>query len=68
MASHIRTRVPLEDVVARHRPDGGTDSVERAVLCAAIIDIGCLVGAGGGGVGRVLAGGPKGSGGLQGGR
>lgn len=68
IASHIRTRVPLEDVVAKYRPEGGTERVESAVVWAAKKETGCLVGAGGGGVGGEEDGGPKGCGGLQGGK
>ena len=66
--SHIRIRVPREEVVASSRPDGGTESVLRADVCAAMIDTGCFVGAGGGREGGVGDGGPIGCGGGQGGR
>ena len=66
--SQIRISVPLVDVVARDCPEGGTDSVVRAEVCATIIDAGCLVGAGGSGLGGNEGGGPMGCGGGQGGR
>ena len=68
LVSHIRIRVPREDVVASSRPEGGTESVFSADVCAAMIDTGCFVGAGGGRDGGVEAGGPMGCGGGQGGR
>jgi hypothetical protein len=60
--------VPRDDVVASSRPDGGTDRVVRAVVCATIIEIGCFVGAGGGLRGGAEDGGPDGVGGEHGGR
>jgi hypothetical protein len=60
--------VPRADVVASNRPDGGTDKVVSAVVCATIIEIGCFVGAGGGLRGSDDDGGPDGVGGGQGGR
>lgn len=67
MVSQIRTSVPLDEVVARRRPELGTDSVVKAVVCAAIMDTWCC-GAGGGGFGGNGGGGPRGCGGSQGGR
>lgn len=66
--SHIRISVPLDEVVARNCPEGGTDNVVRAEVCAAIIEAGCFVGAGGGGLGGNGGGGPNGFGAGQGGR
>jgi hypothetical protein len=66
--SHILTRVPCEDVVASMRPDGGNDNTVSAPLCAAIIEIGCLVGGAGNFRGGVGGGGPVGTGGGHGGR
>jgi len=37
-------RVPREDVVATSRPEGGTLSVVKEVVCATIIETGCLEG------------------------
>lgn len=64
----MRMRVPREDVVARYLPEGGTESVVSAVECAAMMETGCFVGAGGGGVGGTDGGGPNGCGGGHGGR
>lgn len=66
--SQIRTRVPRDEVVASSLPDAGSDKVVRAVVCAAIMDTGCLVGAGGGLEGGDEGGGPIGVGGAHGGR
>lgn len=66
--SQTLTNVPLDDVVASNRPDGGTDKVVNAVVCATIIDIGCFVGVGGGLRGGDEGGGLDGAGGEQGGR
>ena len=60
--------VPWIDVVASSLPDGGTEIVVSAVVCATIIDTGCFVGAGGGGIGGTDGGGPMGCGGGHGGR
>lgn len=67
-ASHIRISVPREEVVARNWPEAGTDRVVKAVVWAAMIATGCLVGAGGGGRGGIDDGGPIGCGGGHGGR
>jgi hypothetical protein len=66
--SHVRTSVPRDEVVASKRPDGGTERVVSAVVCAAIIATGCFVGGGGGLRGGEEEGGPIGVGGTQGGR
>ena len=67
--SQTRTRVPREDVVASNRPDGGTDNVVRPVVCAAMMETGCLEGGGGCRFfGVDEGGGPRGVGGTQGGR
>lgn len=60
--------MPRDDVVASNRPDGGTDKVVSAVVCATMIEIGCLDWAGGGFQGGEDDGGPNGVGGEQGGR
>lgn len=65
--SHIRTKVPREDVVAIKRPEGGAESVVRAVVCAAIMATGCFVETGGFCC-DAGDGGPLGTGGEQGGR
>jgi hypothetical protein len=67
-ASHVLTSVPRDDVVASNRPDGGTERVVSAVVCAAIIETGCFVGGGGGFRGGDEEGGPIGVGATQGGR
>lgn len=66
--SQTRIRVPLADVVASNRPEGGTASVVSAVVCAAIMDMGCCCVAGGGFLGGAEGGGPRGSGATQGGK
>jgi hypothetical protein len=66
--SHTRIIVPRDDAVASSRPDGGTDSVVKALVWAAIIETGCLVGVGGGFGGTVDDGGSEGFGKGQGGR
>jgi hypothetical protein len=60
--------VPRADVVATKRPEGGTDIVVRVVVCAAMMETGCFVGAGAGLRGGEEGGGPDGVGGVQGGR
>ena len=40
--------MPRDEVVASSLPEGGTDKVLSAEWCAAMIDTGCFVGAGGG--------------------
>lgn len=66
--SHIRTKVPRIEVVARSLPDVGSDKVVRAEVCAAMIETGCFEGGGGGFRGRIEAGGSLETGGGQGGR
>ena len=66
-ASHIRTSVPLNEVVATNRPEEVTESVVRGDSCAAIIETGCLAKDGGGLDGGIGGGGPSDSGGLHGG-
>lgn len=66
-ASQTRTSVPRDDVVAISRPEGRTVRVVSAVVCAAMIDAGCLTGFGGGRGGDAGAFG-VGAGGRQGGR
>lgn len=60
--------MPLADVVASNRPDGGNESVVRAVVCAAIMETGCFASGGGGLWGCVEDGGSLGAGGKHGGR
>lgn len=67
-ASHIRTRVPRDEVVANSLPDAKTVKVVSAVVCAAMNEAGFLVGRGGGALGSVGDGGDLGAGGRQGGR
>lgn len=66
--SQTLTNVPLDEVVASNRPDGGTDRVVNAVVCATITDTGCFVGGGGGLRGSDEDGGLDGAGGGQAGR
>jgi hypothetical protein len=66
--SHIRTRVPRDEVVASILPDCGTVRVFKEESCAAIIETGCFDGGGGGRDGGTEGGGPTGVGGIQGGR
>lgn len=54
--------------MASNLPDGGNARVAREVVCAAMIDTGCRVGAAGGFDGGPDTGGSLGIGGRQGGR
>ena len=58
--SHIRIRVPREEVVASIRPEGGTESVFSALSWAIIMVGGGLAGFGGGREGGADEGGPIG--------
>lgn len=66
--SQIRTKVPLMEVVASNRPEGGIDRLVKADVCAIIIDTGCFEGGGGGFRGGDDDGGPLGAGTGHGGR